>query len=82
MRHIPLQVDLEEILRTIEGAIAEHVKRTGTTPKDVQELVQAGLLPGIPEDPLGGTFRIGADGVPYSTSEFKRMVVFDEEAGR
>jgi hypothetical protein len=52
------QTDCEHL-----DAIAdEYEKRTGRRPKNLRELIGAGLLPGAPVDPLGHVYVFGADG--------------------
>jgi hypothetical protein len=61
LRHLQLlraQTDCEHL-----DAIAdEYEKRAGRRPKNLGELIGAGLLPGAPVDPLGHEYVFGADG--------------------
>jgi hypothetical protein len=52
------QTDCEHL----DAIAAEYEKRTGRRPKNLRELIGAGLLPGAPVDPLGHTYVFGGDG--------------------
>jgi len=47
-----------EAINTIEKGISAFVSKYGYKPKDIQELVDKGVLLDIPTDPYGGTFYI------------------------
>jgi len=47
-----------EAIHTIEIAINKFKERYGKYPKDIQDLVNQGILENIPEDPYGGEFYI------------------------
>jgi hypothetical protein len=52
------QTDCEHL----DALAVEYEKRTGRRPKNLRELISAGLLPGAPVDPLGHVYVFGADG--------------------
>jgi hypothetical protein len=52
----------------IEDKVKEFKEKRGHFPKDLHELVSAGLLPEIPQDPYGGQFAIFNNGRVYTTS--------------
>ena len=56
-------------INEINLAAAKYREMTGREPKSVEDLHQAGYLPGIPQDPFGGRFILGADGAKSSTGE-------------
>jgi tetratricopeptide (TPR) repeat protein len=58
--------------RSIELARDAFLKKSGRLPASVPELVQAGLLPGIPRDPYGGSFYLDPDGKVRTTSNYAR----------
>jgi hypothetical protein len=47
-------------LARLDALVAAHRERTGRPPADLRELVEAGLLRGIPPDPYGGVYEIDA----------------------
>ncbi len=54
---------------TALAEVVEYVKRTsGQTPTDLAELVKAGMIDRIPEDPLGGRYFIDAEGEVVNTT--------------
>jgi len=55
---------------TIEKARDAYQQKNGKLPGSVDDLVQAGLLHGVPHDPYGGTFYLRNDGSVNSTSGF------------
>ena len=59
---------LEKIL-TIEQAISVYRKNFQKDPKTLKDLVGAGILEGIPEDPYGGSFYLDEDGKVRTTSK-------------
>ena len=59
---------LERIL-TIEQAISVYRKNFQKDPETLKDLVKAGILEGIPEDPYGGSFYLDKDGKVRTTSK-------------
>lgn len=55
---------------TIEKARDAYKRVTGKMPVSIDELVTAGYLPEIPQDPYGGIFYLENDGKAVSTSKF------------
>jgi hypothetical protein len=69
---------LEGELQKIDKAIEEFKRTTGRLPATGLELVASGQLREIPQDPLGGTILIGADGRSHSSAaENERLEVYD-----
>ena len=69
---------LERELQRVDQAVEEFRKRTGRLPATAFEVVSAGVIREIPQDPMGGTIVIGPDGRSYSTvAENQRLEVFD-----
>ena len=69
---------LEGELQKIDKAIVEFQRTTGRMPATSLDLVASGQLSEIPEDPLGGTIVIGADGRSHSSAaENERLEVYD-----
>jgi hypothetical protein len=61
MSHLQL-LRAEEDCKQLDALADEFQKRTGRRPARVGELVQAGLLPRLPEDPMGFPYVFGPDG--------------------
>jgi hypothetical protein len=75
--HRVKELQLERILREIDGAASAYAKREGRFPGSVEELVVRGDLPSLPADPLGGNLTISADGHSQSTALARRLTVFE-----
>lgn len=48
--------------KQIDALVEEYRKRNGAAPKSIEELVRAGLLRGVPVDPLGFAYTLDEDG--------------------
>ncbi len=57
-------------VKEIDGAVELYRKRFNRAPRDLHELISAGVLAKIPEDPYGGAFYMEDDGMIRSTSKF------------
>lgn len=53
---------VDEAVPKLESVVALYQQKTGRPPADFAELAHAGLLPGIPLDPLGVPYALGAGG--------------------
>ncbi len=62
------EVSLREACDVLTAAVARYQKDTGKLPESLGELVRAGILTGVPEDPLGGKFLILDSGHVVNTS--------------
>lgn len=71
-----VEVLVERDLRLLEGAVSSYRKERGTLPSDLQDLVRAGLLAGIPRDPSGREYRFLPDGTVRSDLVPNRLKVF------
>jgi len=56
------RVEVERDLQSMEGAIADYTSRVGAPPGRLEDLVRAGLLARIPEEPYGGKYLLMPDG--------------------
>jgi tetratricopeptide (TPR) repeat protein len=65
---------LERDLRTLNGASVEYRDRYGRPPRALEELVQAGLVTTVPDEPLGGRYFLAAGRVE-TTNEARRLRV-------
>jgi tetratricopeptide (TPR) repeat protein len=59
--HLQL-LKVREDCRQLDALADEYAKRYGKRPTRMNELVWAGLLPGIPSDPLGFAYVFGEEG--------------------
>lgn len=62
--------------RGLQPAVDEYRKRFGRTPKELSELVEAGLIGKIPEEPNGGYYYIDEDGLVKSSKVTGKLGVF------
>jgi hypothetical protein len=53
---------VDETVPKLESAVATYEQKTGHLPASFAEMAHAGLLPGIPLDPLGVPYALSADG--------------------
>jgi tetratricopeptide (TPR) repeat protein len=53
---------VDESVPKLEGEVATYRQKTGHLPVSFAEMATAGLLPGIPLDPLGVPYRLNAEG--------------------
>jgi hypothetical protein len=56
------QVEVERDLQILEEAIGEYNTRVGAPPRRLADLVRAGMLARIPEEPYGGRYLLMPDG--------------------
>ncbi len=68
-----LDLAMERQLRAIETAEKTFSARTGRLPRTVEELVSAGDLPGVPQEPRGGRYQLDEKGAPRSTVRERLM---------
>lgn len=52
----------EGAIRELQGLAQSYKDKTGTLPSHWSQLIQAGLLSGVPLDPLGNPFKLMSDG--------------------
>lgn len=64
------ELAIRETVTALNEAVGVFEERMGRAPGSLAELHTAGILPALPEttDPLGGTFRIEADGTVTNTT--------------
>ncbi len=67
---------IERDIRGLEHAVAQYRGREGTLPKSVTDLVRAGLIAQIPQEPFGGAYRLDPEsGTVNSTTHPERLRV-------
>lgn len=69
-----IELELRLTCRNFNKAADTYRTQHGTPPKQLDDLVQAGLLSTIPQDPLGGTFFIDAGGTVQSSTLIQEAV--------
>lgn len=72
------EIVLEKILQDLEMQAMRYQQQFARLPKSVEELVVAGFLSAIPEDPLGGQIFLDDIGRGRSTAMKYRLEVIDE----
>jgi hypothetical protein len=71
------EVVVERDLRFLEGAVARYRARHGRMPEQLADLVNGGVIDGVPDEPLGGRYELSAgDGSVRSTSRHERLKVY------
>lgn len=63
-----IELELQEIQRFLQQVVTTYQQREGAVPPNLAALQDAGYLDALPQDPLGGAFRIASDGTVYNTS--------------
>lgn len=63
-----IELDLRDACRALTEMAAAYTKQSGTKIDSLEQLLAAGIIKWLPQDPLGGTFFIDADGVVRSTT--------------
>jgi hypothetical protein len=74
--HRVRELELERELARVDAAVRAYQQREGRLPPGLQALVDAGDLPRIPEDPLGGVIQLNVEGRGVSTAQQKRLTDF------
>jgi len=70
------EVIVERDIQALEKAVAAYRSRKGVLPEHLAELVRAGLIRGIPEEPNGGSYLLSPDGTLRSDRVTTRLKVF------
>ena len=70
------EVTVERDIQALEMAVAAYKEKTGGLPGTLSEIVRAGLLRSIPEEPHGGRYVLSPDGSVASDRVTKRLKVF------
>jgi hypothetical protein len=60
------RVEVERDLQSFDRAIVEYMEHTGVRPRELGDLVRAGVLVRIPEEPYGGQYFLMPDGEVWS----------------
>ncbi|TRZ97064.1 MAG: hypothetical protein D4R80_07830 [Deltaproteobacteria bacterium] len=70
------EVTVERDLQALEGAVKSYREKTGAVPRELSDLVRAGILSGIPEEPNGGRYLMEPGGKVRSDRVSQRLRVF------
>jgi hypothetical protein len=71
-----LEVTVERDLQALEKSVESYRERMGTLPHKLSDLVRAGILSGIPEEPNGGKYLMEPGGKVRSDRVSQRLRVF------
>lgn len=70
-KRIEKRLEALQVLSFLEGRIQIFKRQSGQLPKDLKQLIDAGLLKEIPKDPYGGRFFLKPDGTVWTTSNLR-----------
>jgi len=70
------EVTVERDLQALERAVKRYREERGTVPAELSDIVRAGILRGIPEEPNGGRYLMEPGGKVRSDRVSQRLRVF------
>jgi len=70
------EVTVERDLQALERAVESYREKIGAVPRELSDLVRAGILSGIPEEPNGGRYLMEPGGKVRSDRVSQRLRVF------
>jgi hypothetical protein len=73
------EVTVERDLQALERAVEWYREKMGALPRELSDLVRAGILPGIPEEPNGGRYLMEPGGMVRSDRVSQRLRVFQKK---
>jgi hypothetical protein len=73
------EVTVERDLQALERAVESYQEKMGAVPRELSDLVRAGILSGIPEEPNGGRYLIEPGGTVRSDHVSRRLRVFKKK---
>jgi hypothetical protein len=73
------EVTVERDLQALEWAVESYREKMGAIPRELSDLVRAGILPGIPAEPNGGRYRMEPGGKVRSDRVTERLRVFQKK---
>jgi hypothetical protein len=79
LEHRILEVIVERDLQVLERAVERYREKRGTVPRELSELIRAGILSGIPEEPNGGRYLMEPGGKVRSDRVSQRLRVFQKK---
>lgn len=72
------EVTVERDLQVLERAVETYREKAGAVPESLPDLVRAGILKGIPQEPNGGRYVIDRGGNVRSDRVAQRLQVFQQ----
>jgi hypothetical protein len=72
------EVTVERDLQSLERAVETYREKAGAVPESLPDLVRAGILKGIPQEPNGGRYVIDRGGKVRSDRVAQRLQVFQK----
>ncbi|MGE5284634.1 MAG: hypothetical protein ACM3OG_06680 [Actinomycetota bacterium] len=73
------EVTVERDLQALERAVESYREEMGAVPRELSDLVRAGILPGIPKEPNGGRYLMEPGGKVRSDRVSQRLRVFQKK---
>jgi hypothetical protein len=73
------EVTVERDLQALERAVESYREKMGAGPRELSDLVRAGILSGIPEEPNGGRYLMEPGGMVRSDRVSQRLRVFQKQ---
>jgi hypothetical protein len=73
------EVTVERDLQALERAVESYREKMGAVPRALSDLVRAGILPSIPEEPNGGRYLMEPGGKVRSDRVSQRLRVFQKK---
>lgn len=73
------EVTVERDLQELETAVEAYRGKMGVPPRDLSDLVLAGIVSAIPEEPNGGRYLMGPGGRVRSDRISQRLRVFQKK---
>jgi hypothetical protein len=73
------EVTVERDLQALERAVESYREKMGAVPRALSDLVRAGILPVIPEEPNGGRYLMEPGGKVHSDRVSQRLRVFQKK---
>jgi hypothetical protein len=70
------EVTVERDLQLLERGVEQYRARTGSLPGELSDLVRAGILPAIPQEPNGGKYLLEKGGTVRSDRVAERLRVY------
>ncbi|HOH29941.1 MAG TPA: hypothetical protein PLC40_09715 [Candidatus Hydrogenedentes bacterium] len=69
------EIELRRVCRALTEMLVLFKTQSGHPAASLEDLVEAGLIRYVPEDPLGGSFFLSPDGTVYSTTLLDDLVI-------
>ena len=70
-----IEIELRKVCSQLNEIVGLFNEQQGKGAESLDDLITAGLVKAIPEDPLGGSFFLGSDGIVYNTTLLNDIVI-------